>query len=666
MESSQQRSPIFFHQQQIRHRYPFCWRSDTPLIYKAVRTWFVAVEKIKKELISINQQIGWVPQHIKDGRSGKWLEGARDWAISRNRYWGTPIPIWRNEDGDLLVIGSVQELEGRTGEKITDLHRHYIDALTFVEGGKTFKRVPEVFDCWFESGSMPYAQNHFPFEAREETLRAFPADFIAEGIDQTRCWFYTLNVLSTALFNQPAFKNVIVNGIVLAEDGTKMSKRLKNYPEPQVVLDRFGADALRLYLLGSPAVQGEDLKFSERGVELTMRQLLIPLWNAYVFLATYATIYEWVPTLIRKADPKADIDRWILSLLQKLSLEVVQSMDSFVLKTAVEPLTIFIDQLTNWYIRRSRTRFWSEEASLDRREAFETLYTVLFMLAKIAAPFIPFLSEEIYRELRREEDPLSVHLCDFPLYQLSSRDELLEREMGEVQKIVSMGHALRKENRLKVRQPLLRAHVVTSDGDILDALRRKQQLIAEELNVKEVIYSSDEAAFVTLTAKPNFRILGKKVGKRMDAAQEVIKAFGQKELNLLMHGHPVEIRVEAETLLLTPEDVAVERRVRTDLIASTMDQVTVVLDTQLTPELVREGMARELINKINTMRRDEGYAVTDRISVTLQTTESVKSVFEAYHDYICHEVLALDVRFEPCTGTEWDLNGEPTIIALSK
>ena len=284
-----------FHHGQIRHRYPFCWRSDTPLIYKAVSTWFVAVEKIKEKLLSCNAQIHWVPEHIKYGRFGKWLENARDWAISRNRYWGTPIPLWRSEEGEILVISSIRELEEKTGQKVTDLHRHYIDSLEIVHQEKVFRRVPEVFDCWFESGSMPYAQEHYPFENKEETLNRFPADFIAEGIDQTRGWFYTLTILAAALFDKPAFKNVIVNGIILAEDGQKMSKRLKNYPEPSVVIDRYGADAVRLYLLSSPAVHAEDLRFSEKGVELVLRQVLIPFWNAYVFFSTYAHIYHWQP-----------------------------------------------------------------------------------------------------------------------------------------------------------------------------------------------------------------------------------------------------------------------------------------------------------------------------------------------------------------------------------
>lgn len=649
----------------IHHRYPFCWRSDTPLIYKALRTWFVAVEKIKPGLLKSNDEIHWTPDNLKQGRFGKWLEGARDWAISRNRYWGTPIPIWRAEDGEIHVLGNIAELEELTGTKITDLHRHFIDDLTFVRNGKTFKRIPEVFDCWFESGSMPYAQNHYPFENKDEFEKSFPADFIGEGLDQTRGWFYTLTILSTALFNRPAFKNVIVNGIVLAEDGAKMSKRLRNYPDPSIVIQKFGADAVRLYLMNSPAVKADDLCFKESGVELILRQVLLPLWNAYSFLNTYARIYDWKPKAV-PTKPKAVIDQWILSLLNKLAKDVEFGMDNYDLSHAIEPFITFVDQMTNWYIRRSRRRFWEEKPSQDRDEAFATLYHVLVELVKIAAAYVPFISDAIYQNLRHDAMPESVHLCDFPKYQAEMRDEALEEAMAAVQITVSLGHSLRKEHKFKVRQPLPAAHIASGDERILEFLKDQQHLIADELNVKEVILGSDETKFVSLKAKPNFRVLGKKVGKLMRNAQVAIDAFGHEQLTTLLAGGTVDMHIEGETIVLTPEDVAVERQVREGLIAANQGVITIALDTLLTEDLLIEGLAREVVNKINTMRREGGFDVTDRIRVKIESGDRVSKCFDMFGLMINNEVLAIAVEFGPNEGTAWDLNGEQAKIAIMK
>lgn len=658
---------LLFEHRQIHHRYPFCWRSETPLIYKTVHTWFVSVEKIKESLLLAAKDIYWMPNHIKEGRFGKWLENARDWAISRSRYWGTPLPIWRSLDGECKVITSISELEQKTGQKISDIHSHLIDHLTFEENGKQFKRVPEVFDCWFESGSMPYAKDHFPFENKEEVLKGFPADFIAEGLDQTRGWFYTLNVLSVALFDKPAFKNVIVNGIILAEDGTKMSKRLKNYPDPDLVFKKFGADATRLYLLGSPAVEGDDLRFSERGVELALRQFLIPFWNAYVFLSTYANIYQWKAkgkAVFQK--PQAEIDQWIISLLNKLMIDVNQAMDRYSLKEAVEPFTQFIDALTNWYIRRNRARFWAEEDTDDRREAFETLYRVLFGLSKVAAPFIPFISEAMFQHLRKESDPESVHLCDFPKLDPFFRNERLEKEMATIQTAVSMGHGLRKENKLKVRQPLQKAHLISADKETLQLLKAQKHLVLDELNVKEVIFHEDETAFVKRLIKPNFKTLGKKVGPLMRQVQEAIKNLGNLDQNALEGGETIILALEEQELSITKEDVLIERQVKEGLPTATEGLVTIALETKLSEDLLIEGLARELVNKINTQRRNTGFEVTDRIKVIIETSQRIKESFKRYESYITHEVLATKVLFEKNSGTKWDLNGEPAVIHIEK
>ncbi len=654
---------LVFKHSQIRHRYPFCWRSDTPLIYKAVNSWFLNVEKIKDDLIDVNKQINWIPDHIKFGRFGKWLQQARDWAISRDRYWGTPMPIWRNEKGQIYVFGSIEELEAKVNVKISDLHRHHIDNITFEIDGLVYKRIEPVFDCWFESGSMPYAQNHYPFENENFIKDAFPADFIAEGLDQTRGWFYTLNVLSTALFNKPAFKNVIVNGIVLTEDGNKMSKRLKNYPEPMEVIDKYGADAIRLYLLSSPAVKAESFCFSQQGVQLVLRKILIPLWNSFYFFCTYAKIYDWQPSHdFTIKNVSADIDKWLLSICDKLIEKVEASMDKYDLNHAITPFIEFIDKLTNWYIRRSRQRFWDDEDSLDRRSAFFTLYHVLFKLCKVIAPFVPFIAEAMYLELKKANDPISVHLTSYP--NPGYRNHVLEKKMDYIQRVVKMGHHVRKERSIKVRQPLLGITIIASTDDVLNILKQGKELIVDELNVKHIVFKREDVSTVEKIIKPNFPILGKKVGKLLPKIQKYLAALSIEEKNdLERKGF---IYYKDNNIKIEKKDVVISKLLK-DAYDMQDAELSIAFDFNITPELKKEALAREIVNKINNMRRDMGLEVTDRINVICDSTKVVRECFNDYKDYIVKEVLAINVIFSKvCNATDLDLNGENARIVINK
>jgi isoleucyl-tRNA synthetase len=662
---------LLFSQKTIHHRYPFCWRTDTPLIYKAHATWFVAVEKFKDKMLEANDAIHWTPGHIQKGRFGKWLEGARDWAVSRNRYWGTPLPIWKSEEGDIHVIGSLEELEKLSGQKVHDLHRHFVDQITFEKEGKTYRRITEVFDCWFESGSMPWAKRHYPFTSKEDQkafLEHHPADFIAEGLDQTRGWFYTLTALSAALFDKPAFKNVIVNGIILAEDGNKMSKRLKNYPEPEKILEACGADSLRLYLLGSPAAHGDDMRFSQAGVETLMRQVLLPLSNALKFYTTYAEIYAVSNDQqeIANSEALAEIDRWAFSKVESLAAEVRLSFSKYELAPAVSALITFVEQLTNWYIRRSRSRFWADEDTQDRRSAFYTLHNVLLSVAKISAPFIPFLSEKIYLALKPSNSPLSVHLCNFP----SSKEAIdsdLEEKMAAVQTLVGLGHSLRKELKIKVRQPLAKAWLSAPKS-----LKAYLDLIAEELNVKEVELADEGASFVTLSLEPNFRVLGKKVGPLMKEVKVTLAGLKDKiATEFAANPDPektLEIHVNGEKLVLEAEDIQVKTSSKGEHAAKAEGSLGVMLDSTLSEPLILEGYARELINKINTLRKEQGFEVTDRIEVSMNASDKIKLAFESHRNLIMHETLALDVRFvNAVEGTQWELGeGESVGLSLEK
>ena len=425
-----------------QHSYPHCWRCDQPLIYRAVTSWFVNIQKIKDKMLSANSKINWVPAHIKEGRFGKWLEQARDWAISRNRYWGAPIPVWKcDKCGNVVSVGSISELEKLTGKKIADIHKHNIDPLTFKcsKCDGTMKRIEEVLDCWFESGAMPYAQNHYPFKNKEKFEKTYPADFIAEGLDQTRGWFYTLVVLGAALFDKNAFNNVVVNGLILAEDGRKMSKRLKNYPEVEYIFNKYGADSLRLFLMNSAAVKAGDLLFSESGVQEVLRNFHLPLWNAYSFLVTYAIVDKWDPEKDMVKDFENPLDIWLNSFTEKLALDVGAALDQYDFQNSVKVSYQYLDSLTNWYIRRSRRRFWKSENDSDKNSAYSALYNAILKFCIITCPIVPFLTEEIYQNLKTDKNPISIHLNDYPVENKKLRNISLEKEMELIQLTVEMG-----------------------------------------------------------------------------------------------------------------------------------------------------------------------------------------------------------------------------------
>ena len=657
------------HRGQIKHSYPHCWRDDVPLIYRAVSTWFVRVDRIKEKMIKNNQFISWTPSHLKDGRFGKWLENARDWAISRNRYWGTPLPIWRNDEGEVICVGSVEELEKLTGKKVNDLHKHFVDELEIPSptGKSPLKRIPEVLDCWFESGSMPYAQMHYPFENKERFEENFPADFIAEGLDQTRGWFYTLVVLASAIFDKPPFKNVVVNGLVLAENGQKMSKRLKNYPDPMDVINRYGADALRLFMLGSQVVRAEDLKFSEESVKEILRGVMIPMWNALSFFVTYANVDGYEPAngeVKAPVAPQNVLDRWILSSASQMVEEIRAELDNYNLQKAATRFSKFIDDLTNWYIRRSRRRFWKSGNNSDKLEAYATLHYVLLVFAKTAAPFIPFTTEAIYRVLRTADMPESVHLCDYPTPD-DCRDEYLEQQMALTMTAVSQGRYLRTQHNLKVRQPLAKAVLAAGDEKIRKMLEGTSWIVAEELNVKSVEFTNDESELVKRSCKANFKALGSRLGKDMKAAAGIIEKLSSAEIGDILAGKPFVIEIGDKKVDITADDLVIKREEKPGMVAASESGVTIALATELTPELAAEGLARELVSKIQNMRKECAFDVTDRINVTYSCSDSSAAQLEQFADHIKSEVLA-NSFVRGSADTEFDVNGVTVAVSITR
>jgi isoleucyl-tRNA synthetase len=652
-----------------RHSYPFCYRTKKPLIYRAISSWFVDIDKIKSSMLNANNKVHWVPGHLQQGRFGKWLEGARDWAISRNRYWGNPIPVWRSDAGDHVeVIGSREELFEKSGVRVDDLHKHHVDQITWPspDGKGTMRRVPEVLDCWFESGAMPYAQNHYPFENKEFFEANFPADFICEGLDQTRGWFYTLTVLAAALFDAPAFENVVVNGLVLAPDGKKMSKSDRNYTDPKEVIRQFGADALRLFLMNSAVVRAEDLKYTDEGVREVLKTVIIPYWNAYSFFVTYANIDGVEPTGAPD-QPENPLDRWVLSEAERLVAEVTAQLDAYEMQKAIDPIISFIDSLNNWYIRRSRRRFWKSENDGDKEQAYQTLYSVLMTLTTVAAPIIPFMTDEIYRNLRTAGLPESVHLRDYPVADESRRDVELERKMTITRQAVSLGRAIRTVHNLKIRQPLAALHVVTRDDEARRILREMEDIIREELNVKEVVFRENEEELVEYTAKANFRELGPRLGNRMRAAATVIEGLAGAEIQQLMDGSTLSIEVDGEMVDITSESVLVQRQEKENLRVLNEGSLTVALDPELTESLIQEGLVRDLIRAVQNLRKERGFEVTDRIVLSVSGDDEIVAATRTFEDYLSGETLAARLEWETAAeAVVLEIGDHPVHVSIRK
>ncbi len=637
--------------EKIRHSYPHCYRCETPLIYRAVSSWFVEVPKIKERILELNQQIYWMPEFVGKSRFAKIIENAPEWNISRNRYWGTPLPIWKCEKcSEEIVMGSISELEEACGLEINDIHLHKIKDIELeCKCGSRARLSGEVLDCWFESGSMPYASNHYPFDNKEKFEKNFPGDFIAEGIDQTRGWFNSLLILSTALFDRPAMKNVVVNGIILAENGQKMSKRLKNYPDPLEILENYGADSMRFYLMSSPAVKAEDLRFSEKGVDEVVKKIILTLWNSYSFFVTYATIDEFVPT--GKIEAKNNLDYWVISETNQLIKNVTEAFECYDLSKVAKLLSDYIDNLSNWYIRRSRRRFWKSENDADKMQAYETLYYILNVYIKLLAPYMPFITEEIYQNLALSLDvkqPISIHLTKWPQYDEAKIDIKVNEMMRLARKIVNQGLSARAAKNIKVRQPLSEIYVYYPGRIKLS--KDLVRIIEEELNVKRIIFKEDIAAddFVVKEVKIDFSLLGPKYGDKVkEIAKDIVSGNYAKE------GDSYLVLGEK----LTEDEIITTFKPKSDKFEVAGDnEVTVAFNVEITEELKKEGIARDVTRIIQDMRKNADLEVDNKINIYFETTSDVlaKIILEEWGDYIRRETLANEIVLNRNSDLEYN------------
>ena len=657
----------------FEHDYPFCWRCDTPLIYYARESWFIKMTAVKDDLVRNNKTINWIPASIGEGRFGNWLENIQDWGVSRNRYWGTPLNIWECECGHQHSIGSREELYKMSGNekaKTVEFHRPYIDEITITcpECGKQMKRVPEVIDCWFDSGAMPFAQHHYPFENKDLFEQQFPANFISEAVDQTRGWFYSLLAESTLLFNKAPYKNVIVMGHVQDENGQKMSKSKGNAVDPFNALETYGADAIRWYFYTSSA-PWLPKRFSGKAVQEGQRKFMGTLWNTYAFFVLYANIDNFdASKYTLEYDKLPVMDKWLLSKLNSTVAEVDSNLDQYRIPEAAKALQDFVDEMSNWYVRRSRERFWAKGMEQDKINAYMTLYTALVNICKAAAPMIPFMTEDIYQNLVRSNDasaPESIHLCDFPVVNKDHIDKKLEEDMEDVLDAVVMGRACRNEAAIKNRQPISRMYI-KADFTLSEFY---QEIIEDELNVKEVVFTDDVRDFTSYTFKPQLRTVGPKYGKQLGGIQKHLAALdGNAAMDELNADGALKFDVDGVAVELTKDDLLIDMAQKEGYVSQEDNKMTVVLDTNLTPELVEEGFVYEIISKIQTMRKESGFEVTDHIRVSINGNDRLSEIARKNKDAISGKVLAdeLTSGAEYAVSKEWNINGENAVIAVER
>ena len=663
---------LLFSAPNFEHSYPHCWRCDTPLIYYARESWFIKMTAVKDDLIRNNNTVNWIPESIGKGRFGNWLENIQDWGISRNRYWGTPLNVWECECGCQHAIGSIAELKSMSDNCPDDieLHRPFIDAVTIKcpECGKEMHRVPEVIDCWFDSGSMPFAQHHYPFENEKLFKEQFPADFISEAVDQTRGWFYSLMAISTLLFNQSPFRNVIVLGHVQDENGQKMSKSKGNAVDPMEALREYGADAIRWYFYSNSAPWLPN-RFHKKAVLEGRSKFMGTLYNTYAFYVLYAEIDQFDPTKhALEYDKLSVMDKWLLSKLNSTVKAVDANLAAYKIPETAKALQEFVDDMSNWYVRRSRERFWAKGMEQDKINAYMTLYTALVTICKAAAPMIPFMTEEIYRNIVVNVDknaPESIHFCDFPEVNEAWIDTKLEEDMDHVLQIVVQGRACRNTANIKNRQPIGKMYVKAA-FELSDFYK---DIIADELNVKEVVFTDDVSAFTSYSFKPQLRTVGPKYGKKLNAIRQYLGSVdGNAAMNELKTTGKLTFDADGDQIELLEEDLLIDAAQMPGYVSDTEYETTVVLDTNLTPELVEEGFVREIISKIQTMRKEAGFEVMDHIRVYFAQNDKIKALVESNNAEIKDEVLANEICFDTIKGynKEWNINGETVVIGVEK